>query len=86
MSGRPAIVAVDGTYSYAELDVASRCVAAALLGGDSDLQQARVAFLVPPSGAYAASQRGIARLRSEPMLAVAANSAAAKALNMTSVP
>src|SRR6476619_1128398 len=33
-----------------------------------------------------ASQRGMARLRSEPMLAVAAKRAAAKALNMTSVP
>ena len=33
-----------------------------------------------------ASQRGIARLRNEPMLTVAANSAAANALNMTSVP
>ena len=33
-----------------------------------------------------ASHRGTARLRSDPMLTVAANSAAANALNMTSVP
>jgi malonyl-CoA/methylmalonyl-CoA synthetase len=60
-SDRPAIVAVDGTYSYDDLDAASRRVAASLLGRDADLQQARVAFLVPPSFAYAAVQRGIWR-------------------------
>jgi malonyl-CoA/methylmalonyl-CoA synthetase len=85
---RPAIVAVDGTYTYSDLDIASRRVAAALLmearlkpgptdagrtadatdsgrlnAGPSsdDLQQARIAFLVPPSFAYAAIQRGIWR-------------------------
>jgi malonyl-CoA/methylmalonyl-CoA synthetase len=36
-------------------------VAAALLGGLDDLEQARVAFLVAPSFAYAAVQRGIWR-------------------------
>jgi malonyl-CoA/methylmalonyl-CoA synthetase len=66
---RPAIVAEDGTYSYADLDTASRRVAAALLTGAApekpgptnldDLQETRVAFLVPPSFAYAAVQRGI---------------------------
>jgi malonyl-CoA/methylmalonyl-CoA synthetase len=61
MTGRPAIVAADGTYSYDDLDAASRRVAAALLDGAEDLQQARVAFLVPPSFAYAAVQRGIWR-------------------------
>ena len=61
MTARPAIVAADGTYSYADLDAASRRVAAALLGTSDDLQQARVAFLVTPSFAYAAVQRGLWR-------------------------
>jgi len=61
MTGRPAIVAADGTYSYDDLDVASRRVAASLLGADGDLEQARVAFLIPPSFAHAAVQRGIWR-------------------------
>ena len=54
-------MAVDGTYTYDDLDAASRRVAASLLGREADLQQARVAFLVPPSFAYAAVQRGIWR-------------------------
>jgi malonyl-CoA/methylmalonyl-CoA synthetase len=61
MNARPAIIAADGTHSYDDLDVASRRVAASLLSGADDLQQARVAFLVPPSFAYAAVQRGIWR-------------------------
>ena len=69
MTNRPAIVAGDGTYSYADLDAASRRVAAALLteaarlnpGPVDDLQQARVAFLVEPSFGYAAVQRGVWR-------------------------
>src|SRR5215207_2173365 len=58
---RPAIVAVDGTFTYQDLDDASRRVAGALLGDNLDLNQTRVAFLVPPSFAYAAVQRGIWR-------------------------
>jgi malonyl-CoA/methylmalonyl-CoA synthetase len=58
---RPAIVAVDGTYTYQQLDEASRRVAGALLGDNDDLNQTRVAFFVPPSFAYAAVQRGIWR-------------------------
>ena len=58
---RPAIVAVDGTYSYDELDDASRRVAGSLLADNEDLNQTRVAFLVTPSFAYAATQRGIWR-------------------------
>src|SRR6476661_1903357 len=61
MTNRPAIVAADGTYSYTDLDTASRRVAAALLGREDDLQQARVAFQLAPSFAYAAVQRGIWR-------------------------
>jgi malonyl-CoA/methylmalonyl-CoA synthetase len=58
---RPAIIDSDRTYSYQELDDASRRVAGALLGDNEDLNQTRVAFLVPPSFAYAAVQRGIWR-------------------------
>ncbi len=58
---RPAIVAVDGTYTYDQLDDASRRVAGALLADNEDLKQTRVAFLVTPSFAYAAIQRGIWR-------------------------
>src|SRR5215510_633741 len=60
-ASRPAIVASDGTFSYADLDVASRRVAGVLLDGRPDLDQARVAFIVPPTFAYAAVQRGIWR-------------------------
>ena len=60
-SSRPAIIAVDGEFSYDDLDDASRRVAGALLDGRDDLEQARVAFLVPPSFAHAAVQRGIWR-------------------------
>ena len=58
---RRAIIAVEGTFTYGQLDDASRRVAAALLDGREDLEQERVAFLVPPSFAYAAVQRGIWR-------------------------
>jgi malonyl-CoA/methylmalonyl-CoA synthetase len=56
-----AIVAADGTYTYPDLDESSRRVAGALLQGAEDLDQGRVAFLVPPSFAYVAVQRGIWR-------------------------
>ena len=58
---RTAIVAADGTFTYDQLDDASRRVAGALLGDNADLNQTRVAFFVPPSFAYAAVQRGIWR-------------------------
>jgi malonyl-CoA/methylmalonyl-CoA synthetase len=58
---RPAVIASDGTFTYDELDLASRRVAAALLGGRRDLEQDRVAFLAPPTFAYVAVQRGIWR-------------------------
>ena len=45
---RVAIVAEGRSYTYGDLDVASRRVAAALLGGRDDLGQARVAFFVRP--------------------------------------
>jgi malonyl-CoA/methylmalonyl-CoA synthetase len=58
---RTAIMAADGTFTYDQLDEASRRVAGALLGDNTDLNQTRVAFFVPPSFAYAAVQRGIWR-------------------------
>src|SRR5262245_32231383 len=58
---RVAIIAADGTFTYDQLDEASRRVAGALLGDNVDLNQNRVAFFVPPSFAYAAVQRGIWR-------------------------
>jgi malonyl-CoA/methylmalonyl-CoA synthetase len=58
---RTAIIAADGTYTYQDLDEASKRVAGALLGDNEDLNQTRVAFLVSPSCAYAAVQRGIWR-------------------------
>ena len=58
---RTAIIAVDGTFTYQDLDEASKRVAGALLGDDEDLNQTRVAFLVSPSFPYAAVQRGIWR-------------------------
>jgi malonyl-CoA/methylmalonyl-CoA synthetase len=58
---RIAIVAADGTFTYEQLDEASRRVAGALLADNADLNQTRVAFFVPPSFAYAAVQRGIWR-------------------------
>src|SRR5687767_6274186 len=61
MSGRTAIIGPDGTFSYQDLDDASRRVAGALLADNEDLNQTRVAFLVPPSFAYVAVQRGIWR-------------------------
>jgi malonyl-CoA/methylmalonyl-CoA synthetase len=58
---RIAIVAADGTFTYDQLDEASRRVAGALLADNADLNQTRIAFFVPPSFAYAAVQRGIWR-------------------------
>jgi len=56
---RRGIIATEGTFSYEQLDDASRRVAATLLSGREDLDQDRIAFLVPPSFAYAAVQRGV---------------------------
>jgi malonyl-CoA/methylmalonyl-CoA synthetase len=58
---RTAIIAADGTFTYDQLEEASRRVAGALLGDNADLNQTRIAFFVPPSFAYAAVQRGIWR-------------------------
>jgi malonyl-CoA/methylmalonyl-CoA synthetase len=58
---RTALVAPEGTFSYAQLLDASARVAAALLDGAADLDEARVAFLAPPGWTYAAVQWGIWR-------------------------
>ncbi|HEX6912223.1 MAG TPA: acyl-CoA synthetase, partial [Longimicrobium sp.] len=55
---RTAVVAPEGTFSYARLLDASARVAAALLDGAADLAEARVAFLAPPGWDYAAVQWG----------------------------
>lgn len=58
---RVAIVAGGRTYSYGDLDRASRRVGATLLGDRDDLNQTRVAFLVQPGFDHVAVQRGIWR-------------------------
>ena len=50
-----------GTYTYDQLDRASANVAARLLDGRDDLNEARVAFLVTPGFDYVAAQWGIWR-------------------------
>jgi malonyl-CoA/methylmalonyl-CoA synthetase len=61
MPPRLAIIGPDGTYTYPELDEAAQRVASSLLDGRDDLAEARVAFMVTPGCAYAATQRGIWR-------------------------
>lgn len=63
---RLAIVAADGMFTHGDLDDESARVAAAIVGlvpgaAANDLQERRVAFLVPPSFAYVAIQRAIWR-------------------------
>jgi malonyl-CoA/methylmalonyl-CoA synthetase len=60
-STRRAIVAQDGTFTYADLLSASARVASTLLDGVDDLVGARVVFLVPGGFSYAATQWGIWR-------------------------
>jgi malonyl-CoA/methylmalonyl-CoA synthetase len=61
VGSRRAIVASDGDFTYDDLDDASKRVAGSLLADNEDLNETRVAFLVHPSFAYAAVQRGIWR-------------------------
>lgn len=60
-AGRTAVVAPEGTFTYAQLLDASARVAAALLDGRDDLNEARVAFLAPPGWDYVAVQWGVWR-------------------------
>ncbi|MSP13770.1 MAG: long-chain fatty acid--CoA ligase [Chloroflexi bacterium] len=56
---RLALIDDAGQYTYVELVGAARRVAAGLLAGQSDLAEARVAFLLPPGFGYVAVQWGI---------------------------
>jgi malonyl-CoA/methylmalonyl-CoA synthetase len=58
-SDRLAIVAADGVFSYYDLAQAAGRVASELMRGADDLEEARVAFLVPPSFAHVVVSRGI---------------------------
>ena len=58
---RTALLEGSRTFTYADLDAASRRVAAALLDGTDDLNGDRVAFLVPPGLDYVAVLLGIWR-------------------------
>ncbi|MFL5381727.1 MAG: acyl-CoA synthetase [Longimicrobiaceae bacterium] len=60
-AGRLAIVDAAGGHAYAALLDASARVASALLEGKTELEEARVCFLVPPSFEYAAVQWGVWR-------------------------
>jgi malonyl-CoA/methylmalonyl-CoA synthetase len=58
---RLAVVDDTGSYRYRDLLEASHAIASALLGGGTDLQEARVAYLCIPGFDHAASQWGIWR-------------------------
>ena len=58
---RTAVIASDGTSTYRDLLDASKRIALNLLAGRSALEEARVAFLIPPSFAHVAVQWGIWR-------------------------
>ena len=60
-SDRVAIVDQEGNHTYGDILIASRRVAACLLGGRADLLDARIAFMVPPCFEYAVVQWGIWR-------------------------
>ena len=58
---RTAILATEGTFTYTQLLQASHQTASTLLNGGEDLNEARVAFLVPPGFQYVTVQWGIWR-------------------------
>ena len=60
-SQREALVDSAGSYTYQTLLKAADQVASTLLAGKNDLHEARVAFLIPPGFAYAATLWGIWR-------------------------
>ena len=57
----PALLSDGATYSYEDLLGASARVAEALLGGNSDLEEARIAYLSPGGFEYVAVQWGVWR-------------------------
>jgi malonyl-CoA/methylmalonyl-CoA synthetase len=60
-AGRTAVVDSQGSYTYGDLLEASSRVATALLAGQKDLNEKRVAFLVTPGFPWVAAQWGIWR-------------------------
>ena len=58
---RIAVRDVQGVYTYADLLSASASIAASLLDGQSNLGEARIAFLIKPSFKYVATHWGIWR-------------------------
>ena len=60
-AARVAVVARDGRSSYRDLLTASQGIAGALLDGQADLAEARVAYLIPPCFLWVATQWGIWR-------------------------
>ena len=60
-SDRAAVIADGRRYTYEQLLAFSRLVAKKLLAGRTDLDEARIAFLVPPSFEYVALQWGVWR-------------------------
>jgi malonyl-CoA/methylmalonyl-CoA synthetase len=60
-SEKIAIVTTDGSFSYRDLLYTSSQIATSLLQNAKDLQEERVAFLIPPGFEYVATQWGIWR-------------------------
>jgi malonyl-CoA/methylmalonyl-CoA synthetase len=58
---RPAVIDARGTHGYEALELGSRRVAAALLGGERSLASRRVAMLVTPGAAWVEAFFGILR-------------------------
>ncbi len=56
---RKALVSNASSYTYAQLLESAQYVAAHLLNGKPDLEEARITFLIPPSFEYTAVQWGI---------------------------
>lgn len=60
-ANRTAVIADEGTFTYAQLLVDSAAVASCLLDGATDLDETRVAFLTPGGYHYVATQWGVWR-------------------------
>ncbi|WP_286829414.1 MULTISPECIES: acyl-CoA synthetase [Kordiimonas] len=60
-ASRTAFFGPEGDVSYADLLMRSAAVAAGLLAGKADLEEERIAFLLPTGADYAAAQWGIWR-------------------------
>jgi len=58
---RIAVITAAGTSTYSDLAAKSEAVASALLGNVDDLQEARIAYLVPAGARYVSAQWGIWR-------------------------